>query len=308
MKSLSLFLCFAVATVVNCGGVKCSAAEYKLRGAFIKLKKDIAVPARSKGVINKLSVQKGSLVGTDAVMGTLNDIEAKANVVFAQAQLDSANLQATIDVGVRVANAGAKAAQAEYDAMVEANRRTPGAFSAADVRRAQFQAERADLQIENEQFNMKIASFTVGTRGAQLDIANEVLRHHQIVSPLDGVVVEIARHPGEYVQEGETILRVVQMDVLTVSGFLNVKTDGRPPLKDHVVTITVEADKGKTATLEGRVTFISPVPLQDGDYRVEAEFQNQYDNGIWLMQPEQPAKVTVLDRLAPKKISQRPKK
>ena len=40
MKSLSLLLCFAVGTVVHCGGAKCSAAEYKLRGAFIKLKKD----------------------------------------------------------------------------------------------------------------------------------------------------------------------------------------------------------------------------------------------------------------------------
>jgi multidrug efflux pump subunit AcrA (membrane-fusion protein) len=306
MKSFTLLTRLAILSAAIYGTVDCSAAEYQLRGAFVKLKKDIDVPAQSSGVIKNLKIHKGSIVGPESVMGTLDDTEAIANVSFAQAQLDSAKLQATIDVGVQVAIAGAKAAQAEYDAMLFANRRTPGAFSAADVRRAKFQAERAKLQVENEQFNMKIAGFDVGTRTAQLSVSIDQLKRRQITAPLDGVVVEIARHPGEYVREGETILRVVQMDVLTVSGFLNVKTDGRPPLMNRAVTIMVESDKGKSATLEGRVIFVSPVPLLDGDYRVEAEFENSFDNGIWLMQPEQPATVTVLNRIAPKQVSQLP--
>lgn len=300
MKRFAISHCLIVLLTVACAApeARCVAGELSLRGAFIKLKKDIEVPARGAGVIAKLNVEKGTQVQQGDVIGSLAEIEAQANLAFAEAQYQSAAYQAQNEIDVQVAIARAKVTKAEYDAAEEANRRTRGSFSDSEVRRLRFSAEASALEIKKEQVNMQLAKYAAMARAAEVDAAKDRLERQQIIAPLNGVVVDIVRQDGEYLREGDTVLRIVQMDTLRVGGFLNLKADGREPLLGRAASVTFDVDRGRNETLYGKVTYVSPVPLQDGDYKVEVEFENRYDNGMWLALPEQPADVVILDRAA----------
>jgi multidrug resistance efflux pump len=300
MKHFGISHCLIALLTVACAApaARGIAAELSLRGAFIKLKRDIEVPARGSGAIARLNVEKGTQVQQGAVIGLLDPNEAQANLAFAKAQYDSAAHQAQSDVALQIAVAQAEVDQAEYDSAEKANRRTPGSFSETEVRRLKFRAEARQLQIREEKVNMQVAKYGAAARAAEVTAAEGRLEQRQIIAPLNGVVVDIARHDGEYLREGDTVLRIVQMDTLRAGGFLNLKTDGRAPLLGRAASITFDVDRGRTETLYGKVSYVSPVPLQDGDYHVEVEFENRYDNGMWLALPEQPADVVILDRMA----------
>ncbi len=300
MKHFAISHCLTIVLAVVCAApaARGVAGELSLRGAFIKLKKDIEVPARGSGSIAKLNVEKGTVVQQGDVIGLLAEAEARANLDFAKARYNSAVYQAQSDIDVKVAIARAKVTQAEYEAAKEANGRTPGSFSVSEVRRLRFSAEASALEIEKEQVNMQLAKYTATAQGAEMAGAEDKLERQQIIAPLNGVVVDIVRQEGEYLREGDTVLRIVQMDTLKAGGFLNLKTDGREPLLGRAASVTFDVDRGRSETLNGKVTYVSPVPLQDGDYHVEVEFENRYDNGMWLALPEQPADVVILDRTA----------
>ena len=95
-----------------------------------------------------------------------------------------------------------------------------------------------------------------------------------IKSPLDGVVVEINQRPGEWVEPGETMFRVVRIDRLRVEAFLDAHQAagllvGRP------VKLAIDAKGDATAEFSGKIVFVSPeVDPVNGQVRVWAEVEN----------------------------------
>jgi multidrug resistance efflux pump len=274
------------------------AAELQLEDAYVTLNKEIEVPARGSGVIATLRIRKGVYVRKDDVLGMLDETQAKAQVEFAMAQLESARFQATNDIPVQVAVAGYGVAKSDLEAAEAANRQKVGAFSPADIRQLEFSKERARLTIDQRRMEMKIAAFDMQTRGAQLKIEQDNLSRREIIAPMEGVVEDIAREAGEYVREGDTIVRIVQMDHLKIGGYLNHQRHGRRPLVDRVARLTLDVGNQRKVTLVGKVIYVSSLIKAGGDYKVECEFENVYENGMWLMQPGQPAEVTISDELA----------
>ena len=106
-------------------------------------------------------------------------------------------------------------------------------------------------------------------------------RFAELLSPVNGVVVEILKHPGEWVEPGEKVLRIVSIDRLRAEGLVHVS---KLPanLVGAPVTISVELpDKGAT-TFKGKVVFVSPeISPVNGQARVWAEI----DNSSGLLRP-----------------------
>ena len=49
----------------------------------------------------------------------------------------------------------------------------------------------------------------------------ELVKRRKIFAELSGIVVEVNRHPGEWVEPSETVFRLLRMDRLRAEGFLH---------------------------------------------------------------------------------------
>ena len=71
------------------------------------------------------------------------------------------------------------------------------------------------------ELDVEVAETTVGSRQQQVVLTAINLKKHRITSPLDGVIVQLYRKPGEWVSPGDPIARLVRMDRLRVEGFVD---------------------------------------------------------------------------------------
>jgi len=233
-------------------------------------------------------VKKGDL------LGLIDDSDAQVRRLIAENQLKVAAAQAASDADLKAAQATVGVAEGEYKESLKMRQRAADSISDFELRRKKLTHERSVYEAINAEVEMRVNTLTRDVRAAQLKaVENEIKRRH-VESPLDGVVVKRMRDPGEWVQAGEPIYRVVRMDRLRVEGLLDAEkydpaqVDGRP------IIIEVETPHG-VDKVQTRITFASRVVDAGGDFLVYAEFDNpRKPDGHWLVLPGRKAKITIL--------------
>ena len=108
----------------------------------------------------------------------------------------------------------------------------------------------------------------------------------RISTPFDGNVLEILKHPREYVQKGEDIVRFVRMDKLWVEGTVSSETCRPSDVKGKRVTVTLKQAGGEELEFLGQVVT-GPLELEGVGkrFRVRAEVDNRYEDGQWVLLP-----------------------
>jgi multidrug efflux pump subunit AcrA (membrane-fusion protein) len=128
--------------------------------------------------------------------------------------------------------------------------------------------------VEQERRKLKQAARTSETRRVELELAKAMLDRRKVLSPLTGVVVRHSRQPGEFVEAGTPILRVIQLDRLRAEGFVDVAI-ASPALKSRAVRIEVTGIGARKKTLSGVITFVGQeVDPLNQQVRVWAEFES----------------------------------
>ena len=264
-----------------------------IENCLVSLIDDVKVPANEAGVLLEMAVRPGQFVEKDALLGRVDDrvaVEAKRQ---ASIEYRAAYVAADNDINVRAAVAAAEVAQAEYDTAVAANRITPDAIARAEVRRRLLAAKHAKLQIEQSNLEQKLAKYSVESRKSELIAADEAVKRHHITAPVQGVVDEVYRHAGEWVQPGEPVLRLMRVDRLRVEGFLSTTHVSPIDVLDRPVVIEAQLSGGRTARFTGKVVYVSQIAQAGLQYRVWAEIDNRKERGHWLLRPGLPARMTV---------------
>ncbi|MDG2469403.1 MAG: HlyD family efflux transporter periplasmic adaptor subunit, partial [Pirellulaceae bacterium] len=79
---------------------------------------------------------------------------------------------------------------------------------------------------------------------------------HQIVSPLNGRIMDIMREKGEWVEAGKVVFRVIGISKLKAEGFVDSKfvSDN---LNGSKVQLLVVMSNGKEETFSGKIKFVS---------------------------------------------------
>jgi len=279
----------AVAERVDRGG----SLRASVSNCLVSLIEDVQIPAKEAGVLVGFNVKQGALVEKDALLAKIDDRIAQNEHDAALVDYRAAREQADNDINVRYAAAAADVAEAEYQAAVEANQRVRGAISPAELRRLQLEAKRAKLQIEQSQLEQKMSKYNVQRRTTEVTAADEAVRRRQITAPVDGVIHEIYRQAGEWVNPGDPVLRIVRVDRLRIEGFLNVTEISPIEVIDRPVAVQVELARGQKARFEGRVVYVSQLVQAGGQYRVWAEVENRSVNKQWLLRPGLTAEMTI---------------
>ncbi len=252
---------------------------------LVSLIDEAQIPAAEAGVLKTIEVHEGSQVTKGYVLAQIDDTQPQIRRNAALAEKASAEAQAKDDIGVRFSVAAADVAKADLQMGKDSNARVPGSVAVADINQRQLAYTKALLQIEKSTLEQKVAGFTVQAKDAEVSNAENDIMRRKVISPVDGEVVSVSKHPGEWVQPGETILRLVRLDRLRIEGYVNAKDFDPQQINNRPVSVEVELARGHKVTFEGKIVFVSPLVEVGGDYSVWAEVTNRQENGQWLLRP-----------------------
>jgi macrolide-specific efflux system membrane fusion protein len=264
-----------------------------LAGCLVSLIEEAEVPAKEEGVLYELAVREGTQVSKGQALAKVDDRAAQFAKQLAESAYRAAKEKSENDINVRYAVAAAKVAEAAYDSAMEANKRYPGAVGVSEVRRLKLEAERTKLQIEQAQLEQTLLAHDLTGKAAELQAADEAVRRRHVLSPIDGEVVEMRRHVGEWVAAGQPVLRLVRLDRLRVEGFVSGASVDPATVVNRAVLVEVETAGGQRRTVSGRVVYVSQLVQGGGEYRVWAEVDNVKENGRWRILPGQSARMTI---------------
>jgi len=263
-----------------------------LENCYVTQIEEVQVPAQEPGVLTKVTVQEGDQVAKDAVIGQIDDIEARMQRQVAEVELKVASEEARNDINVRYAKASADVARAEYEQAIEANRKVPGTVPMAEVRRLQLKWRETVLSIEQAEMRQRVAALQAQVAKAKVDASEVGIQKRRITAPVDALVLKLFRHSGEWVKPGDPLVHIIKLDKLWVEGF--VRADRVSPAEVHgqPVEVKVMLARGRDVSVSGRVVFVKPV-IEGNTYQIRAEVENRQENGFWLLTPGMPARMTV---------------
>lgn len=292
---------FAVAVGSACLAEPAASPEPVLANCLVSLVEEAKVPAREAGVLVELGVREGDAVRKDDVIARIDDSQAQMEKRKAKAEHDQAVAKAESDVDVRYSVAAEKVAEAEHQKALESHAKVPGSVTEVERSRLKLNEQKSELQIEQAHLERQMNTLAAASKGVELEAAENAVERRLIKSPLDGVVVQLFPHQGEWMQPGDPLAHVVRIDKLRVEGFVNAGQWSAEDVRDRPVTVEVQLAGGRRESFEGRIVFTSPLVQAGNNFRVVAEVDNRQNQGSdrWLLRAGQTATMTIHSRQSP---------
>lgn len=177
------------APVVRVAAVQAAAALQAGRSVldatgYVTARRIATVSAQVTGQVETVLIEEGMRVAAGEVLATLDDTEARAQLVLAQAQLESSRSQ--------LAEIRAQLAQAERDRVRQEELVARGLAPQSAVDAARTQAESLAARLASTATGVTVAERSVELARVRLD--NTVIR-----APFAGIVTVKAAQPGEMI-------------------------------------------------------------------------------------------------------------
>jgi len=254
-----------------------SAEEIVVESVYLSVVNAAEVPARDQGVLRKINVREGATVAAGDVVAQLNHTEARLELERFDRQLEVAESEADNDIPSQQAKKTIAVAKAELQRAIEANKRYPETVSQTEVDRLRLISEKAELDYAQAQHEQQLQKLNAELKQAERDLAAANLERRSIRAPIAGTIESIDKQPGEWVQPGTTIFRVIDLKTLRAEAVLPARYRDLDLLNAAVVIPVSRSDpSAEPVEISGRITFIHPQfdPI-DGSFRVWAELDNQ---------------------------------
>jgi multidrug efflux pump subunit AcrA (membrane-fusion protein) len=252
-----------------------AADQIVVDSALLRLTHQIEVPARAQGVLSSMGVVEGDSVKKGSVLAQVDAAEAQLLQDRAAMELELQREKVKNDVAIRTAQKALAFHRDEAKRLEDAVRGLPGSISKSEILELQFKAAQAELELEQAQYELRADQHTVGLKNKELELSQHNVEVRKISAPIDGVVVEVLRQPGEWVEPGEKVLRIVTIDKLRAEGLVHVR-QLPPKLVGAPVSLAVDLPGRGETTFAGKVIFVSPeINPVNGQARVWAEIDNR---------------------------------
>lgn len=251
------------------------------------------VPGQEAGLLVELNVVEGQHVKAGDILGLIDDMQPRMQGRIATAEYNAAMEKVNNDVDVQYAMKATELAKVEWEKSKLVNQNRPSTVAEIDVLRQKLTWERGKLETERAESEREIAKFTAAAKKVEIDAALEAMERRKIRSPVDGVVVQVHLHKGEWVKPGDPVLHVIQLDRLKVEGEIELKQFSPHQVMGRPVTIEATLQDRKVQFV-GKITFVRP--MLDGlgsKFLVHAEVENREENGQPLLLPNLNVDMTI---------------
>jgi len=248
-----------------------AADEIKIPGALVKLIDQVDVPAREQGTVAQLKVQEGVRVAADSVLLQIDDTEPRYAEDRARTELAIAAQQAASDVAVRLAERTLLTAEGELRRADSAREKLRNIVTDADYEKLRLAVDQARLAVEKAQQDRSVAQLQRDLKKVEAEFAARKTARFQATAPFAGVVVQVHKRHGDWVEPGDKLLRLIRLDRLRVEAVLDAAV-AKASLEGHAVTLTLDSGG---AAFQGKLIFVSPeIDPINRQVRVLAEIEN----------------------------------
>jgi multidrug efflux pump subunit AcrA (membrane-fusion protein) len=244
---------------------------------LIRIDEQIEVPAREAGVLAAVNVREGQMIEQGACIAQIEDDEARIAAERAKIEMDIAKANAGNDVGVRFAKKSREVVEAELRRSTEALDRYAKSISASEMDHLRLLVDKSKLEIEQAEHEFKISGYTRQIKAAEYQAAQQAINRRKITAPLGGIVVQVARHRGEWVKPGDSVIRIVRLDHLRAEGFLSSRYLS-PKLDGRKVKLIVDlpGPGAPGAEFSGKIVFVDPeIDPVNAQVHLRVEVDNQ---------------------------------
>lgn len=249
-------------------------ASVDVPSAVLRAVDRVAVPATEFGTLREVAVEPGVEVEQGELLMLIGDEEVQLELDKAKLQHQVASEKATDDVDLRFARKSLEVEQAELRRAEAALERLPGSISEAELDQLRLSVERAALAVEQAELTLRLSKLEADVLEQEVLISQRKVERRRIVSPISGTVMEVGRQAGEWVEPGETVVRVVGLERLRAEGFVDVR-HAQLLRTELPARFTVQTAEGRSKDHAGRVTFVGQeVDPVNGQILVWVEIDN----------------------------------
>ena len=243
---------------------------------------DVDVPAKTSGPLLDVNVLEMQYLQANQLMANIDPEIVQLQVQSAETKLEAAMARAGDDVAIRYAQAAYKVAKKEME--INRDLAIKRSLPEQEYQRSRLAAEQANLQIEKSVHDLEVAKKEARVEEYNLNAAKSSLSRHTIVSPLAGNVIQIFKEPGEWVNEGEKVFRVIKMDKMRVEGLWDISSSMHSPsdVLGKPVTVTVNIG-GKPVVFTGKVVMIDLETSGGNRVTVRGEIENRLVDQRWAL-------------------------
>lgn len=233
------------------------------------------VPAQQSGLLKEVSAREGMMVEQGALLGRIDDSQARLRRAKAETEWQQAKTAAENDIPLRFARKSLDVAQSEWQRAVDSVQRFPKSVSQTELDRLKLLADKAQLEIEQAEQDFAALQQTRVLREHDRDLAELALDQHRMTSPLTGMVVQWKRHPGEWLEPGTAVVRVIRLNRLRAEGFAPASQLSPAAVGSSVVFQTAAGSGSSSEAWTGELAFVSPeIDPINGQVRFWSEVEN----------------------------------
>ena len=248
---------------------KSSSPYIKIDAAQLQLIVNVEVASSDAGIIKSIGYREGDAISKGDVLVSLDRDSELANANSARSELDIAKEESQNDIDLRFAKVSEDVNGKVYQRSLNATKQYARSISKTELERLKLELEKSQLSGEQAERTATVMKLTVGLKKAQMELADVRLKNRTIESPVSGTVVQVYRQVGEWVQSGQPIARVIDLDRLRVSCHCAL-TDASPNSIEKEATFVYDGQSYKA-----NVVFISPeIDPTVQDFIVWAEVEN----------------------------------
>ena len=123
----------------------------------------------------------------------------------------------------------------------------PKSVSQTELDRLRLTAERNRLEIEQAKHVLIVAEMTAQLAQNAVETAESKLDRQTILAPISGMVVQVYRRSGEWVEPGEQVVRILRVDRLRAEGFVEVSQIDPYPVGSPI-ELVMDSDRDSAKT------------------------------------------------------------
>ena len=246
---------------------------------------DIEIPAKESGVLAELNVKAGDAVPANKVIGSIDQTLLQIERERAERKLAVAREMASDTSSVDVSLKKYSLAKHEYEVSDRLARK--GSTSNQELRRARYSKEAAAGEVMVAKMQKREAEGQARIEEVNLKQIRQMISNSRIETQFAGQVLEVFKHPGEWVNRGEPIVHFARIERVWVEGTVSADECNIQDVMGQKTIVTLKQAGGETVTFNGTIVSI-PLKMEAAGsrFRVKAEVQNRFENGAWLLRPE----------------------
>ncbi|RIK78226.1 MAG: hypothetical protein DCC67_11785 [Planctomycetota bacterium] len=298
LTNVTKAIVFALASLAACGVA--GGEVITIDAVVLRPMVEAETPARQTGVLATIAVAEGDAVREGQTLASLDDRAAKLAVQRAALEHEQAAAKAGNRLRIQYAEKALEVATAEMKRSAESNEQFPNSISQSQLDVERLTAEKLQLERQQAEHELQLAQFELRLKETALQEAQLALEQHAVRAPFAGVVALVRARPGEWMEPGTPVLRLVAIDRLRAEGFAPASAIKPQMVGAEVDFAPADGHGGQDAEspVRGVLRFVSPeIDPVSRQVRVWAEIDNRDSK----LRPGEQGRLTIPLSAAPPK-------